>query len=138
MDDCMWPSLNYQVMFVRKTSPWERSEWDDEELSDFTLELEEVDRLYYIHENQSSDDNDYFHILARVCRGGGGETKKEEKKKEKKESHQYLFVELSASCDNTGFEVSRLGRHFRDQKCQYFLPSDPEGRLLRRQQRCYT
>lgn len=104
MEDCLCPSLEYQYMFERKTSPWERSEWLDEDLHDFELELEEVDRLYYICKNNYDENDQFFHILARVCHGGS-----------------HLFVELSASCDYTGFECQGFGDIFVTKSANIFF-----------------
>lgn len=104
MEDCLCPSLEYQYMFVRKTSPWERSEWLDEDLDGFKLELEEVDRLYYIFQNNYDENYQFFNILARVCHEGS-----------------HLFVELSASCDYTGFDCQGFGDIFVTRSANIFF-----------------
>lgn len=104
MEDHLCPSLEYQYMFVRKTSPWERSEWRDEDLDGFNLNLEEVDRLYYIFQDNYDVNDQFFNILARVCHGGS-----------------HLFVELSASCDYTGFDCQGCGDIFVTRSANIFF-----------------
>ncbi|KAK3889230.1 hypothetical protein Pcinc_006800 [Petrolisthes cinctipes] len=69
-------ALECERQFVHKTSPWEADLWEENALDRFTINLESIDRLYYInHENGVCDDN--YELLARVEQKG-----------------RHLFVEL--------------------------------------------
>lgn len=89
--ECMEPALSYQFMFERKTSPWEMSEWDQNELQKFKVEAEKIDRVYYVHctENEFGSD---FYVLCRM-----------------KYADKHVFVEFVAGCDYTGFDCQGGG-----------------------------
>ncbi|XP_047474776.1 uncharacterized protein LOC125029071 [Penaeus chinensis] len=85
------PALSYQYMFDRRTSPWEMEHFEDGELEKFEMDLEKVDRLYYIY---AYDDvfGSKYEILARLDYKG-----------------KSAYVNLVASCDFTGFECQGGG-----------------------------
>lgn len=82
------PALIYQYMFERKTSPWEAASWDEEDLHKFSVDEWDIDRLYSLkcYEEGEYSEGDYY-FVARVKHG-----------------EKHVFVELSASCDSSGFE----------------------------------
>ena len=41
--------LHYQSEFHRSTIPWEKTLWEEKELENFEIDLELIDRLYYIY-----------------------------------------------------------------------------------------
>lgn len=89
-------ALSNQYMFDRRTSPWELAEWDKDELQNFNIQVEKIDRLYSIkHEDDGISDRSYY-LLARM------EYKKDD----------FVFVELAASCDFTGFDCRGGGNIF--------------------------
>lgn len=91
VSDCMEPALSYQYMFERKTSPWEMELWDEEELHNFKVDVENISRVYYV---KCSDDDfgSDFYLLMRMKYMG-----------------KHVFVELSAGCDYTGFDCQGGG-----------------------------
>ena len=89
IDDYVGYPLLYQFMFERKTSPWEMSSWDEEELQNFQIDVDQIDRLYSVTYNREDDDmsgDDGFYLLARM-----------------KYMDKDMFVELIASCGSSGF-----------------------------------
>lgn len=96
ISDQVGSALLYQYMFERKTAPCERASWDEEELKDFEVDEDDIDRLYSLdcHEDENYSEGDY-HLAARVRRGD-----------------MHVFVELIASCDSSGFECQGGGELF--------------------------
>ena len=45
---CIREPLLQQHMFIKATTPWEEKNWNKGELKDFEINLDDVDRLYYI------------------------------------------------------------------------------------------
>lgn len=88
-------ALYHQDKFERKTTPWEMSSWDQQELHDFHIDLEMIDRLYYINHTNDGVSGSTFHMLARM---------------EYRDAP--VFVELSAGCDYTGFDCQGGGDIF--------------------------
>lgn len=95
MDDFVGQALWYQYMFERKTSPWEMARWEDGELQKFQINLEDVDRLYFINSFNDNVSGSIFSLLIRMIY-----------------KEQKVFVELSAGCDYTGFECQGGGDIF--------------------------
>lgn len=58
--------LNSQCTFSRTTTPWEIALWDKNELENFRIKIDKVDRLYYI--NYINDDllGKWFYLLIRM------------------------------------------------------------------------
>ena len=48
IDDALGLPFSYQYMFDKRTSPWEMKDWDHEELNNFTIETQNIDRLYHL------------------------------------------------------------------------------------------
>ena len=83
VDEYLEEALFYQDNFDKRTTPWEAQQWDPEALREFMINLEKIDRLYYIcHEN---DCVGYRTIMvARM----------------EFEDYQYYYVQLAASYNN--------------------------------------
>ena len=58
--------LCYQNNFKKITTPWELQEWNYNELQDFVINLEEVDRLYYIYRNDYTFNGIYYEMIVRM------------------------------------------------------------------------
>ena len=58
-------ALMYQYMLEKRTTPWEKDLWDYDQLQNFTIELEQVDRLYYIYYTDDIIDGEQFKLAAR-------------------------------------------------------------------------
>ncbi|KAK3887342.1 hypothetical protein Pcinc_008606 [Petrolisthes cinctipes] len=88
--------------FDRKTSPWEADLWEEKALDRFTINLESIDRLYYInHENGVCDT---YELLARVEHKG-----------------RHLFVELRGGCRFSDSELTGGGEIFVGFNANLFL-----------------
>lgn len=86
-DDYMGFALAYQFLFKRKTSPCERSSWNENDLQNFTIDVNQIDRLYSmtpVKEDILSGGR--FYLLSRM-----------------KYMDKDMFVELTAFCDSFGF-----------------------------------
>lgn len=95
MADHVGHALSYQYMFDRRTSPWEMENFEDDDLQTFQVNLEEVDRLYYINHYDDGISNREYEILARMDYG------------DKK-----AYVSVIACCDFTGFDCEGGGYIF--------------------------
>ena len=86
-------ALQRQHLFEKRTTPWEKSQWDDERLEAFRINLERTDRLYFIkyyEEEDEEDDNDttrQFYMIARQNYDG-----------------KHIFVELIGRFNDAGFD----------------------------------
>jgi len=89
MDDYMSYALAYQYMFDRRTTPCEKSLWEDKELDNFNIDLEKIDRLYYIYyaEEEMGWYGEKFRMTARMDYKG-----------------RKVYFELVANCDYMGFD----------------------------------
>ena len=103
MDKYLGGALLYQFMFDKRTTPWENDMWDKEELDSFKIDLEKVDRLYYIEHNKRSEGQD-FTLVARMEQGT-----------------KHIYVEMTASCDYTGFECQGGGVIFVSTNANLFM-----------------
>ena len=89
--DEMYTTLGYVLhrqgeKLSRRTTPWEMCQWDEDELQTFKIELELIDRLYYV-----CMEEDFYHdydIVARV-----------------QYKNEPLFVQLSACDDPSSYEL---------------------------------
>ncbi|XP_066944386.1 uncharacterized protein [Macrobrachium rosenbergii] len=104
MDENMWTALAYQYMFDRRTTPWEMAQWDHDELQSFKVDLEKVDRLYYIYFHDDESFGQEYAMIARMDHKG-----------------LPLYVELSASCDYTGFDCQGQGVIFVSRDANLFM-----------------
>ena len=80
-------ALVYQHMFERTTTPWEIHTWNYEQLQQTVIDLEKIDRLYYIYYNKDGDGSE-FRLIARMNFS----------------YNNFFYVDLKASCDFSGFE----------------------------------
>lgn len=92
MDDYVGGALQYQCMFDKRTTPWEKTLWDDTELENFKIDLEVVDRLYYIYQFDDGVNGREFQMTARMDYKG-----------------RKVYIELVAGCDYTGFDCQGGG-----------------------------
>ena len=81
MEQYVGYALVHQYSFKKKTTPWEMHD----DLQKFKIDLEKVDRLYYIYHTEDAGDQE-FSMVARMDYKG-----------------QKLYFELDANCDYTGF-----------------------------------
>ena len=102
MDDYLGEALFYQHMFDKRTTPWEVQQWDYEALQKFEVNLEKVDRLYYIHYERK--DGKDFQMIARM-----------------EYEDRSFYVELNAGCDYTGFECQGRGVIFISTDANMFM-----------------
>ena len=53
MNVYFWRAIYFQYEYEKRTSPWERKDWDEEELEDFEINLPDINRLYYFRYDDS-------------------------------------------------------------------------------------
>uniref|UniRef100_A0AAU8GF14 Uncharacterized protein n=1 Tax=Faxonius propinquus nudivirus TaxID=3139431 RepID=A0AAU8GF14_9VIRU len=82
-------ALNHQNIFERKTPMWEFDLWKPNDLNDFMIILNDIDRLYYI--KYDNEDIAEYELLIRM-----------------KYKNTYVFVEMIAGCD-ISFDVCGYG-----------------------------
>ncbi|XP_066943580.1 uncharacterized protein [Macrobrachium rosenbergii] len=104
MDTYVGGALTYQHMFERRTTPWEMDLWDHDELQSFNINLEDVDRLYYIYFHDDGVNGQEYRLIARVEHKG-----------------LPLYVELMAGCDFTGFDCQGQGVIFVSRDANLFM-----------------
>ena len=92
IDDEISDALFYQKTFEKTTTPWERHTWNYEKLQEITINVEKIDRLYYINLNRDLDISEY-RLIARMNYG----------------NNKFLYVDLDASCDYSGFDCQGGG-----------------------------
>ena len=82
LDDVMHYPVGYQYMFSKRSTPW-----DEEDFDKFKLNLLDVDRLYHFYCYEDDMCEGSWEIIVRLIY------------KEKP-----LYLEMSASCDSSGFD----------------------------------
>ena len=100
-------ALDYQNMFIRRTTPWERSDWGDDELNNFLVDLGKVDRLYHIGFDEYERGLE-FEFVGRMIHNG-----------------KHLYIEMTADCCFTGFSCSGEGKIFMSKDVNLFLKTIP-------------
>ncbi|CAL4124743.1 unnamed protein product [Meganyctiphanes norvegica] len=110
IDNLVGTALLYQHMFNKKTSPWEMNDFDDGELNNFSIELEKLDRIYYVYHFDDSVASREYELLARMDYKGSK-----------------VFVQLSAGCDYTGFDCQGGGEIYVTKRPDFFLKSVVDG-----------
>ncbi|KAG7177512.1 hypothetical protein Hamer_G025157 [Homarus americanus] len=106
IDELIGTAFCYQYMFDKRTSPWEMCEWRDGELEDFEIDLEVVDRLYYISHCDDGVSGRDFEFAGRMEYNG-----------------RHVYIKMSAGCDYTGFECQGGGEIYITFDPQIFLKS---------------
>ena len=121
-------ALAYQYMFDKRTTPWERKNWDEDELQKFEIDLQDIDRLYHIYRRSDEGGSEYRLIgrmeyknlkkkktfrhsyQPRCCcrrhrphRGCSLCSHRQKKPQKQQKPPTLLYIELKASCDFTGF-----------------------------------
>ncbi|XP_068237560.1 uncharacterized protein [Palaemon carinicauda] len=99
-------ALHYQQIFEKRTSPWERAEWADDELENFQVLAEHIDRLYHIHHFDDNISGKEYELIARMDYQG-----------------RSVYVRMSAGCDYTGFECQGDGEIYVSYDAEVFLKS---------------
>ena len=79
-------------MFDKRTSPWEMADWDQNELNDFVIETENIDRLYHMVVNDADENCRSWEICCWMYYKG----------------EKYL-VDMYSNCDYTGFDCQGGG-----------------------------
>nr|WOZ57630.1 hypothetical protein MmNV_37 [Menippe mercenaria nudivirus] len=96
LDEILGHALIYQYMFDNKTSPWERSSWGEDELENFKIDVDCIDRLYFVSCIRYGDYSEAeYAMLARMEYNG-----------------KKVFIDFSASCDSTGFDCQGGGETY--------------------------
>ncbi|KAG7157949.1 hypothetical protein Hamer_G026506 [Homarus americanus] len=99
-------ALEYQYMLDKRTSPWEMCEWKDEELENFKINLEAVDRLYYIYHSDEGVSRQDFEFVGRMVY-----------------NDRLIYIQMDAGCDYTGFDCAGGGEIYITFDAQIFLKS---------------
>ena len=95
IDDALCLPFSYQYMFDKRTSPWEMKDWDHEELNNFAIEPENIDRLYHLIADDEDQTFGSWEICCRLEYIG-----------------ERYFVEMYANCDYTGFDCQVKAKYF--------------------------
>ena len=111
IDDYVGYPLLYQYMFERKTSPWEMSSWNKEDLQNFQIDVDQIDRLYSVTREDDDMSGGRFYLLARM-----------------KYTDKDMFVELIASCDSSGFDCQGGGEIYITSNPNIFYNTTAIGR----------
>lgn len=107
IDEYLYEALNYQHTFEKRTTPWEAQQWDYEELQRFNIDLEKIDRLYYIfYNNDGVSGGRDFKMIARM---------------DNDLEKQPIYLEMFASCDYTGFDCQGSGHIFISKDANLFM-----------------
>ena len=96
--------LGHQYIFDHRTTPWERQQWDYDELQSFKIDVGKIDRLYHIRTTDINESDREYELIARLQYKG-----------------QPLYVELNASCDFTGFDCQGGGAIFVSRNASLFM-----------------
>ena len=88
IDDLVGHALYFQNFFTKKTTPWEKQNWDDDKLDAFRIVVDQLDRVYHIEyiEGQCDIPTTEYQMLARQKTDDG-----------------YIYVELMGKCEYSGF-----------------------------------
>ncbi|XP_042239460.1 uncharacterized protein LOC121877701 isoform X2 [Homarus americanus] len=107
MENMIGTALSYQDMFDHRTSPWEMHKWEQEDLQKLKIDLEKVDRLYHIKFQDDEVEQRDYELVARV----------------EFAPKTWMFIELVAGCDYTGFDCRGGGEIYVSFDAQVFLKS---------------
>ena len=89
----MGEALQYQSIYEKRTSPWEREKW--KELDEFTIDEKLVDRVYYLRHTDDVGDRE-FDLVGRM----------------EYNNNQKVYFILRAGCDFTGCNCQGGGSVF--------------------------
>ena len=106
IEDELCLPLSYQFMFDKRTSPYELKLWVQEELNNFKIQPEMIDRLYHMIANEEDDDLRSWEICCRLDYKG-----------------EKYFVVMCAHCDYTGFDCQGGGYICITKIAEFFLES---------------
>ena len=104
IDELIGTSFQFQHMFDKRTTPWEISHWDNDELMKFEIDPDKIDRLYYIYYSDHGESEYHSHLIARVVY-----------------KNRPLYVELVANCGYTGFDDGGTGRIYISWNANVFM-----------------
>nr|BDT63582.1 MAG: hypothetical protein [Pasiphaea japonica whispovirus] len=97
-------AIEYQHTFNKRTTPLEKSTWDEQELENFQLDVKCIDRLYYIYQFNDGVSGQEFEMAARMLYKG-----------------EHVYIQLEASCDFTGFDCEGHGIMFISKDANLFI-----------------
>nr|BDT62228.1 MAG: hypothetical protein [Penaeus semisulcatus majanivirus] len=104
--DLVGEALHFQYLFEKRTSPWERASWDDQDLEDFKIQADMIQRLYYIFHSDDGVSHRGFELAVRTVHKG-----------------KVVYASMTAGCDFTGFECQGDGEIYITCDAQIFLKS---------------
>ena len=88
-------ALNYQSIYSRTTTPQEIQTWDYEELQRITIDVEKIDRFYYMEFYYHSKTTEYEIIIRMIYK-----------------DNQYVFIKLYTNFDWTNNKPIGIGEIF--------------------------
>ena len=92
-------ALSNQHRFDKITTPWEKKQWDELELQNFKINVEDIDRLYYIYHFDDDQRTKRYKLVVRMKYSGGGYRDSNIHKQQQEDEHNHLYVELFARYD---------------------------------------
>jgi len=99
-------ALQYQYLFDKRTSPWERASWSDDDLENFEIQANMIQRLYHIFYYDDEVSGRDFELAVRTVYKG-----------------RVVYVKMMAGCDFTGFDCHGGGEIYITCDAQIFLKS---------------
>ena len=86
-DLCRWAGniFLFQNVFVKRTTPWEKSQWDEERLEAFRINPERTDRVYFIGSWIDDFSQEFLLVVRQEYEGG------------------FIFIELNAVISHNVF-----------------------------------
>lgn len=108
--DLLGEALTYQYLFDKRASPWERASWDDHDLDSFRIQVDMIQRLYYISHYDDGVSGREYELVVRTVH-----------------KERAVYAKLTAGCDFTGFECQGGGEIYITYDAQIFLKSILSG-----------
>lgn len=99
-------ALQAQSLFEKRTSPWERASWDDQDLENFKIQADMIQRLYYIDHYDDGISVREFELAVKTVHKG-----------------KVVYASMTAGCDCTGFYCQGDGEIYVTRDAQIFLKS---------------
>ena len=113
LGEILCEALQNQHNFEKRTTPVEMQSWNSyEALQQFTIDLEKVDRLYHVYYYNDETSLRFFHMIARMEYNNNNNNNN---------NQGYIFVELQANCDFTGFDCQGGGVIFISENANLFM-----------------